>query len=49
MPKKENAVQNLSNKDDIIITKADKGDTVMIVDVDYCVQEANWQLDSKEI
>ena len=40
------ALQNLSKRDDIIITKADKGGAVVIVD-DY-VQEANRKLDNKE-
>ena len=49
MSKKEkDALQNLSKRDDIIITKADKGSAVVTVDVDDYVQEANRQLDNKE-
>ena len=48
MSKKEDALQNLSKRDDIIITKADKGGAVVIVDVDDYIQEANRQLDNKE-
>ena len=43
--KEEDALQNLSKRDDIIITKADKGGAVVIVDYD---QKANRQLDNKE-
>ena len=46
--KEEDALQNLSKRDDIIITKADKGGAVVIVDVDDYIQEANRQLDDKE-
>ena len=46
--KEEDALQNLSKRDDIIITKADKGGAVVIVDVDDYIQEANRQLDNKE-
>ena len=41
-------MQNLRKRDDIIITKADKGGAVVIVDVDDYVEEANRQLDNKE-
>ena len=40
--------KNLSKRDDIIITKADKGGAVVIVDVDDYIQEANRQLSNKE-
>ena len=46
--KEEDAWQNLSKRDDIIIATADKGGAVVIVDVGDYVQEANRQLDSKE-
>ena len=46
--KEEDALHNLSKKDDIIITKADKGGTIVIFDTDDYVQEANQQLDNKE-
>ena len=46
--KEEDALQNLSKRDDIIITKADKGGAVVIFDVDDYIQEANRQLDNKE-
>ena len=46
--KEEDALQNLTKRDDIIITKADKGGAVVIVDVDDYIQEANRQLDNKE-
>ena len=46
--KEEDALQNLSKRDDIIITKADKGGAVVIVDVDDYIQEANRQVDNKE-
>ena len=41
-------MQNLSKRDDIIITKADKRGAAVIVDVDDYVQEANRQLDNNE-
>ena len=46
--KEEDALQNLSKRNDIIITKADKGGAVVIGDVDDYIQEANRQLDNKE-
>ena len=46
--KEEDALQNLSKRDDIIIAKADKGGAIVIVDVDDYIQEANRQLDNKE-
>ena len=46
--KEEDALQNLSKRDYIIITEADKGGAVVIVDVDDYIQEANRQLDNKE-
>lgn len=36
--KEENAFQNLCKRDDIIITKTDKGSTIIIADVDDYVQ-----------
>ena len=46
--KEEDTLQNLSKRDDIIITKADKGGAVVIVDVDDYIQEVNRQLKNKE-
>ena len=46
--KEDDALRNLSKRDDIIIAKADKRGGVVIVDVDNYVQEANRQLDNKE-
>ena len=46
--KEEDVLQNLSKRDDIIITKADKGGAVVIVEVDDYIQEANRQLDNNE-
>ena len=37
--KEEDALQNLSKRDDIIITKADKGGAVVIVDVDDYIKK----------
>ena len=39
-------LQQLSQRDDIIITKADKGETVVIIDVDGYIHEANRQLNN---
>ena len=48
MSKKENdALKNLSKREHII-TKADKGDAVVIIDVDGYVQKANRQLGNTE-
>ena len=49
LEKEEDTLQNFYKRDYIIITKADKGGTIIIVDVDDYVQEANQQLDKKEI
>ena len=46
--KEEYAMQNLSKRDDIIITKVDKGGAVVLVDVNDYVEEANRQLGNKE-
>ena len=42
------ALEYLKGRDDIIITKADKGGAIVIQDVDKYVQEANRQLHNKE-
>ena len=38
------ALENLQQRDDIIITKADKGGAVVIMDVEHYINEANRQL-----
>ena len=40
------ALQQLSQRDDIIITKEDKGGAVVIIDVDDYIPEANRQLNN---
>ena len=42
------ALQQLSQRDDTIITKADKGGTVVIIDVNGYIREANRQLDNTD-
>ena len=39
------AMEELKSRDDLVITKADKGGAVVIMDVDDYVKEANRQLD----
>ena len=41
-------MEDLSIRDDIIITKTDKGGAVVILDVDDYINEANRQLNNKE-
>ena len=41
-------MEDLSIRDDIIITKTDKGGAVAILDVDDYINEANRQLNNKE-
>ena len=41
-------MEDLSIRDDIIITKTDKGGAVVILDVDGYINEANRQLNNKE-
>ena len=41
-------MKDLSKKDDIIITKLDKGGAVVIIDVDDYINEANQYLNIKE-
>ena len=41
------ALKELSIRDDIIITKADKGGVIVIINVDNYINKANWQLNSK--
>ena len=41
------ALKELSIRDDIIITKADKGGDIVIINVDNYINKANWQLNSK--
>ena len=45
---KKEALKTLSEREDIIITKADKRDGVVIIDVDDYVREAYRQLDNTE-
>ena len=42
------ALQKLRQRDDIIITKADKGGTAAIINVDDYIREANWQLNNTD-
>ena len=42
------ALQQLSQRDDIIITKADKGGAVVIIDVDDYIRETNRQLNDAD-
>ena len=42
------ALEELKSRDDIVITKADKGGTVVIMDVKDYVKEAERQLNTKE-
>ena len=42
------ALKNRSMRDDIIITKANKGEAILIIDVDDYINEANRQLNKKE-
>ena len=46
--KEEHALQNLCERDVIIVTKTDEGGAVVMADVDDYVQEANQQLHNKE-
>ena len=46
--KKKDAWKTLSKRENIIITKVDKGGGVVILDVDDYVREANRQLDNTE-
>ena len=43
------ALKDLNIRDDIVITKADKGAAVAIIDVGDYINEANLQLNNKEI
>ena len=42
------SLNELKTRDDIIVTKADKGGTVVIMNVDDYIKEANRQLDNTE-
>ena len=42
------APQQLSQRDDTIITKADKGGAVVFIDVDDCIREANRQVNNTD-
>ena len=42
------ALKKLETRDDIVITKADKGGAVVIMDVDSYVKEAKRQLENEE-
>ena len=46
--KEREALRDLSSREDIIITKADKGGAVVIMDVNDYINEANRQLDNTE-
>ena len=41
-------LQQLNQRDDIIITKADKGGEIVIIDTDHYIREANRQLNNKD-
>ena len=41
------ALKELPDRDDIIITKADKGGAVVIIDVEDYIKEAEYQLNNK--
>ena len=41
------ALKDLSIRDDIIIAKAGKGEAIVIIDIDSCINEANQQLNNK--
>ena len=42
------ALQQLSQRDDILITKVDKGGAVLIMDVDDYIRDANRQLNNTD-
>ena len=44
-----NALNELQNRDDLIITKADKGGAVVIMDVKDYIDEATQQLDNENL
>ena len=46
--KEKDALKTLSEKEDIIINKADKGASVITIEVDDYVKEANRQLGNTE-
>ena len=48
LKKEKDALKTLSKREDIVITKADKGGAVVIIDVDGYVKEANQQLENTE-
>ena len=43
-----NALRKLRQRDDVIITKADKGEAAVIIDVGNCIHEANRQLNNTD-
>ena len=43
-----NALENLKNREDIVITKADKGGAVVIIDIEDYKKEADSQLINEE-
>ena len=44
---KQKALEELSKRDDIIITNADKGTAIVIMDTDKYISEAQCQLNDK--
>ena len=47
-PSERNALKELSNRDDIIITKADKGGATVVLDAKDYINEANSQLQDEQ-
>ena len=45
-PNERDALLELSQRDDIIITKPDKGGAIVVINVDDYIQEANRQLNN---
>ena len=43
----QKALEELSKRDDIIITNADKGRAIVIMDTDKYISEAQYQLNDK--
>ena len=45
----KNAMKHFSKRDDLLITKANKGGTTVILDVKDCIAKANEQLQDNSI